>query len=135
MKKRMYTSKTDEHAVAAKLEADEAEKLKAEASEPIVMPDLNMVVALTVEERGTIQDHLQFVIQINEQIKQLHRRLVREKRDLQVSFANAVRRQMLEEGTDGPIPAIPMYIGSDGQMNIQIDNDNNASWIPGREPK
>ena len=90
------------------------------------------IVSLSKDELALIQDHLNQVIEIDRKIKQFQRQIARERLDLEASFSNAVRREMIEQDRKGDVPR---FIEFDGTINVQIDGDGIARWIEGREPK
>lgn len=92
----------------------------------------DILVELTNDELMAIQDHLRATISLNEEIQNLRGRLIREQRDLEISFSNAMRRDMLERGTNGDVPE---FIGTDGRLNMQIDQARAIRWVDGRKPE
>jgi len=90
----------------------------------------SIVVIPLVEERNIINDHFQAIMALDKQITDLRTQFHREKRDLEVAYQNAVRREMLQEGRNGEIPP---FFGSDGQLNMRFNEDGSIGWIEGRE--
>jgi len=90
-----------------------------------------MIFKLNENELRAYKDHERRIVLLSNQINELLATRAREIRDLEFIWTAGYRRYLIETGQVG---SVPYLFGSDGNMNIAVNDNGEADWLPGRLP-